>query len=112
MPNSNYNRGRAYEYKAKKELEVEGYSVIRAAGSHGPWDLVAIPRDASRPVRCIQIKVTKVPAAIKLLVSKFTDSLHAYEEAAQPTQRETNGSFVCELWVWHSAKWNKFTIPS
>jgi hypothetical protein len=74
--------------------------------------LVAIPRDASRPVRCIQIKVTKVPAAIKLLVRNFTDALNTLEEASQTTQRETNGSFVCELWVWHKAQWNKFTTNS
>jgi Holliday junction resolvase len=42
MTNANYGKGRRYEYRAKKSLESMGYTVIRAAGSHGPFDLVAI----------------------------------------------------------------------
>jgi hypothetical protein len=42
MPNSNYRKGRRMEYAAKKILEAGGYTVIRAAGSHGPFDLVAV----------------------------------------------------------------------
>lgn len=40
--NKLYNRGRAFEYEVKKELERAGYFVIRSAGSHSPIDLVAI----------------------------------------------------------------------
>lgn len=36
------NRGIKYEYKIKKELEHQGYYVIRSAGSHGIYDLVGI----------------------------------------------------------------------
>lgn len=39
--NSNYRRGRAFEYRVKKYLEEKGFSVIRSAGSHGKYDLVA-----------------------------------------------------------------------
>lgn len=39
--NSNYRRGVRAEYRIKKLLESTGYTVIRAAGSHGHFDLVA-----------------------------------------------------------------------
>ena len=41
MPNKGYLKGRAFEYDMKKLLEREGYVVTRAAGSHGPHDLIA-----------------------------------------------------------------------
>jgi len=41
MPNKKYERGRAFEYAVKKKLEERGWTVIRAAGSHGWADLVA-----------------------------------------------------------------------
>ena len=51
--NTNYRRGVRAEYKAKKLLESTGYTVIRAAGSHGMFDLVALSRLGGR---AIQIK--------------------------------------------------------
>ena len=47
MPNRNYLRGRAHEYQVKKELEKDGWLVIRAAGSHGLFDLVAIKQPSN-----------------------------------------------------------------
>ena len=45
--------GAYYESRARKMLEELGYVVVRAAGSKGPFDLIAIgPTD----VRCIQVK--------------------------------------------------------
>ena len=41
MPNKNYQRGRAKEYRVKKKLEDAGLYVVRTAGSHGVCDLVA-----------------------------------------------------------------------
>lgn len=38
---SHYRRGRSFEYTVKKWLEDEGFSVIRSAGSHGEFDLIA-----------------------------------------------------------------------
>lgn len=40
--NRNYLRSRARETSKKHELEKEGYFVIRAAGSKGFADLIAI----------------------------------------------------------------------
>ena len=42
MPNRNYIRGRDKEYRVAKKLRDEGWTVLRMAGSHGEFDLVAI----------------------------------------------------------------------
>ena len=55
MPNANYQKGRKKEYLIKKQLEREGFIVLRTAGSHGFADLVAIDKDA-RWIRFIQCK--------------------------------------------------------
>ena len=39
---TNYARGRAAEYRAKKMLERQGWLVIRSAGSRSPVDLIAL----------------------------------------------------------------------
>jgi Holliday junction resolvase len=53
MPNRNYQRGRAFEYRVKRYLEAEGYFVVRAAGSKGCADLVAIRKGyAPELVQC------------------------------------------------------------
>lgn len=57
MPNPNYTRGVRFEYARKRVWEGRGYLVLRTAGSHGAWDLVAIRHDA--PVELIQCKVLK-----------------------------------------------------
>lgn len=52
---TNYSRGRGFEYEAKHELEKRGFVVVRAAGSHSAFDLVAFNCDLNR-VLCIQCK--------------------------------------------------------
>lgn len=42
MVNKNYVNGRRFEYKVKKYLEKMGFLVMRTAGSHSPFDLVAV----------------------------------------------------------------------
>lgn len=54
-----YLKGRRYEYKIKKELEKEGWLVIRSAGSHGPVDLVAI-HPILKVIKFIQCKTYKI----------------------------------------------------
>lgn|SRR5215216_243486 len=39
---TNYRNGRAYEYLIRDALEADGYSCIRAAGSKGKADLIAL----------------------------------------------------------------------
>src|SRR5688572_5319557 len=56
MPNLNYNRGRYYEYRRVRELEEEGYFVLRMYASKGPFDIIAFgPND----VRIEEIKSFK-----------------------------------------------------
>ena len=42
---TNYQRGRAFEYRVRNELRGKGYVVIRSASSKGAADLVAIRKD-------------------------------------------------------------------
>lgn len=56
MPNRNYNRGRYYEYKKMKELREQGWEyIIRAAGSHGIFDIIAI-NQGMRKILLLQLK--------------------------------------------------------
>lgn len=54
MP-SNYNKGRSFEYRVKKMYEAAGWFVIRAAGSKGVADLVAIAPEG-KEIHFIQCK--------------------------------------------------------
>jgi Holliday junction resolvase len=42
MVNKNYVSGRRFEYTIKKALEKLGWIAIRSAGSHSPFDIIAI----------------------------------------------------------------------
>lgn len=74
MPNSNYRRGRSFEYTCAELWREKGYTVIRAAGSHGEFDLVAYKKD--RKPELIQCKLLKEEAPAKLLVKKFKESTY------------------------------------
>jgi len=52
MPNTNYRAGRDLEYATAKDLEINGYLVIRAAGSHGLADLIAFKFGEVLIVQC------------------------------------------------------------
>ncbi len=66
-------KGTRLESVAKRRLENKGYVVIRAAGSHGPFDLVALKRrgsglpgtsngfQAGPDVLCVQVKANRKP---------------------------------------------------
>jgi len=60
---SRYRTGARAEYKLKHELEKNGWHVIRAAGSHGKWDLVAVRRRNGRLdiLLLIQVKRKQKP---------------------------------------------------
>ena len=59
MPNKNYKRGRTLEYDVKALLEQGGYTVVRSAGSHSPFDLVAVKETAGqvKEIWLLQCKV-------------------------------------------------------
>ncbi len=60
MPNRNYQRGRSREYRVIKSLQDEGYTCIRAAGSKGMFDIVAV---GPKGIRLIQVKLNKGPTS-------------------------------------------------
>lgn len=71
MANSNYIAGRAFEYEVKKAYEKEGYKVLRTAGSHGEFDLVAY-----RPWVCpsfIQCKIVDNEKAAERLEKAWVE---------------------------------------
>jgi len=51
MVNKNYQRGRAKEYRVKKNYEECGYYVVRAAGSHSVCDLIAMKNGVTIPIQ-------------------------------------------------------------
>ena len=57
---TNYDNGARLERAAKTDLETAGYLVLRSSGSHGPADLVALPRRVpaagDRPGRILLIQ--------------------------------------------------------
>jgi Holliday junction resolvase len=53
-------KGTRVERLARKLLEEAGFYVIRAGGSLGVFDLVAIPKYFGK-VKCIQVKANKKP---------------------------------------------------
>lgn len=62
MPNNNYARGAAFENKVKAALEKDGWYAVRAAGSHGLTDVIALrgyAHDCAHDVLFIQCKTGK-----------------------------------------------------
>ena len=49
---SNYEKGRAFEYRVKHDLEKRGYYCVRAAGSHSKVDVVAVKGDICLFCQC------------------------------------------------------------
>lgn len=53
MPNTNYVRGRQFEYACTAALRKQGYIVTRAASSKGVFDLIGVgPND----IKLVQVK--------------------------------------------------------
>ena len=69
MPNKNYLAGRRLEWQRKKHYENMGYTVLRSAGSHGPFDLTVI--DPGGSVILIQLKRVKDAATASRLCREF-----------------------------------------
>lgn len=67
MPNKNYLKGRAKEYRLKKELERAGLIVLRTAGSYGFADLIAIDKKKWL-IRFIQCKPNNFSEREKVLL--------------------------------------------
>ncbi len=85
--NRNYLRGRHAEYQCMAELRAQGYPVVmRAAGSHGPFDVIALGPNGGV---CAQVKRTEGPN-----VPGFTKDLEALRAVGV---HESNSK---QLWVY------------
>jgi Holliday junction resolvase len=71
----NYTRGRAREYRVKKELFEEGALwVVRSYGSHGLFDLTAVFPDH---VRLIQVKKDYIHPKERKALEEFAERVQA-----------------------------------
>lgn len=86
--NTNYRRGREFEYKRMKAWKAKKYAVMRTAGSHGKWDVICVR--AGCPVLLIQCKLCKTVAEANRLIAKFA----ALADQYTPHYRE-----MMEVWV-------------
>lgn len=104
---NNYRRGVQIEFKAKYELEKEGFSVQRAAGSHSQWDLNATRKDKVLYVQC-KSTLNKKPV--------YNKELKLLKEWYLKFVQES--SFVeVQFWIWlrriknfRKAQWIKIKI--
>ena len=71
-PNPNYIAGRAFEYERMAHYKSLGYEVMRTAGSHGLFDIIAISPLGS--VEFIQCKRVSTKAEAELLIKKFKEN--------------------------------------
>lgn len=72
MPNRRYQAGTRWEREIIKFYEKDGAVCTRAAGSHSPFDVIAV-YPANR-VALIQCKVTKYEANAERLCRKFREN--------------------------------------
>lgn len=71
-PNPNYLAGRRAEYARAKYWRDLKHTVMRTAGSHGPFDLLAISQAGT--VLLIQIKRCQKKAQARRLIQQFKES--------------------------------------
>jgi len=89
---TNYKRGRETEYKIVKIMEEAGYIALRTAGSHGPWDVMAL---GPTGLRLIQAKRVK----------KDGNWQHDYEQAKEQLRQLPDHRDVSyEIWVYMDYK--------
>jgi len=62
MPNKNYQKGRRKEYKYVKLMKDKGFIAQRSAGSHSPFDVIAINPETHQ-IKLIQCKPDSMNSA-------------------------------------------------
>ena len=68
--NPSYRKGRAFEYKVKKILEKAGVYVIRSAGSHSHFDLVAFSEKECILFQC-KLRYSKIQRYEKIKFKQY-----------------------------------------
>jgi Holliday junction resolvase len=87
---TNYRRGYEIERKIMNQFRVGGYVALRSAGSHSPFDVVAIGPNV---VMLIQVKRTK-----RFQPKQYDNDLKALRKIAVPD------CCLKQLWVWEDKK--------
>ena len=91
MPNARYRKGYRNECRSRDLLLEIGYHVIRAGGSHGLWDLVAVSiKDEPYNTLLIQVKTNRKPSKDEMRamrgfkVNSYTRKLlHLWKDGAK-----------------------------
>ena len=74
-----YAKGARREHASKRLLEARGYAVVRAAGSHGAFDLVAF---SAADVVLVQVKSNRWPGTVEMAALRaFPAPPHTRKEA-------------------------------
>ena len=71
LPNPNYQAGVRFERERMKHYVSQGYAVMRTAGSHGFYDVIAF---SPRSVMAIQCKVVATQTQATKLLKDFKAS--------------------------------------
>jgi Holliday junction resolvase len=103
---TNYSKGAGYERKLMKELQEQGYFVVRAAGSHSAADLAAF---GNMKAKLIQVKSSRRRiVGLKAVQAAFKADLKKLAEI------KLSVPFVdVELWLWTFHKgWRVFGVYS
>lgn len=92
---TNYSRGREIEYKIIEQLKKEGFPfVVRTAGSHSPFDIIAI---GNGMVLLIQSKRCKKKINVD---NVYKEDLGVIKEIAEYLPSNTQ----IEFWLWQDRK--------
>ncbi len=86
MKNTNYRKGRYYEYFVCNKLREQGYFIVqRTAGSRSPFDIIAID------------KKNKI---IKLIQCKSGKKITKHTSEAEKVNKELSGTYTVEYELW------------
>lgn len=72
MPNTNYQRSANRERKIMHDFQKEGYYAIRASGSHGLADVIAMRPGTCTDPEHFEVKFVQIKVSEKLRVANKT----------------------------------------
>ena len=100
-----YEVGTHYEYKAKEELENEGYLVIRSAKSHSPFDLVVL---GHLEVNFIQVKKCETLEKAEKALRNFKKKMEKLDKLYD-IEKMIDKDIYFSIWIWVERKgWIKY----
>jgi len=87
LPNANYLAGRRFEYAVMAALRQNAYKVLRTAGSHGEFDIIAYKPNSTVFVQC------------KVVESEASRDRLARAWRSAPPNPPAEVSFNQQLWI-------------